>query len=75
MSRLASGIALIMAGVVAQAASVPVRGTVDARIRTALYDPQQVYRLEAFVGYQIELVFEKGERLRDREVAISRRLP
>ena len=62
MSRLASGIALIMAGVVAQAASVPVRGTVDARIRTAFYDPQQVYRLEAFVGYQIELVFEKGER-------------
>jgi type IV secretion system protein VirB9 len=40
---------------------VPLRGTVDPRIRTVLYDPMQVVRLEAFVGYQIELVFAEDE--------------
>lgn len=44
------------------AETLPVRGTVDSRVRTAVYDPQQVYRLEAFVGYQIELVFAPDER-------------
>ena len=46
----------------AQAEVVPLRGSVDSRIRTVQYDPLQVYRLEAFVGYQIELVFAEGER-------------
>lgn len=46
---------------VARAEIVPVRGQLDSRIRTALYDPAQVYRLHAFVGYQIELEFEPGE--------------
>ncbi|HKE92954.1 MAG TPA: TrbG/VirB9 family P-type conjugative transfer protein [Povalibacter sp.] len=41
---------------------VPLRGAVDSRIRTVQYDPLQVYRLEAFVGYQIELVFAPEER-------------
>lgn len=40
---------------------VPVRGQLDSRIRTAAYDPAQVYRLHGFVGYQIELEFEEGE--------------
>lgn len=42
--------------------SLPVRGLVDSRVRTAVYDPHQVYRLDAFVGYQIELVFSPEER-------------
>jgi type IV secretion system protein VirB9 len=41
---------------------LPQRGPLDGRIRSALYDPRQVYRLEAFVGYQIELIFADDER-------------
>jgi type IV secretion system protein VirB9 len=39
----------------------PPRGAVDSRIRSALYDGEQVYRLRGFVGYQIDLEFEPGE--------------
>lgn len=46
----------------AQAEIIPLRGQLDSRIRTVQYDPLQVYRLEAFVGYQIELVFAAGEQ-------------
>ena len=51
---------VVMTGVHAEV--LPLRGAVDARIRTVMYDPMQVYRLEAYVGYQIELVFAPGER-------------
>lgn len=44
-----------------QAKVVPQRGALDGRIRTAFYDPAQVYELHAYVGYQIELEFEVGE--------------
>lgn len=40
---------------------VPARGAVDDRIRSALYDGDEVYRLRGFVGYQIDLEFEPGE--------------
>ena len=43
------------------AESVPVPGTIDPRIRTAEYRDDEVYRLQGFVGYGIELVFEDGE--------------
>ncbi|MBV9345420.1 MAG: TrbG/VirB9 family P-type conjugative transfer protein, partial [Gammaproteobacteria bacterium] len=33
----------------------------DPRIRNELYAPDEVYRLPAFVGYQIDLEFESGE--------------
>lgn len=46
----------------AQASLLPQRGTLDGRIRTASYDAAQVYELHAYVGYQIELEFEPGER-------------
>lgn len=39
----------------------PLRGRGDPRIRTASYDRNQVYRLQGFVGLQIELVFAPGE--------------
>lgn len=39
----------------------PLRGRGDARIRTAHYDADEVYRVHAFAGYQIELEFEPGE--------------
>ena len=40
---------------------VPTRGPVDARIRSAPYDGDQVYRVRGFVGYQIDFEFEPGE--------------
>jgi type IV secretion system protein VirB9 len=45
----------------ASAETTPVRGQVDARIRTAFYSADEVYKLHAFVGYAIELIFEDGE--------------
>ncbi len=39
----------------------PEASTVDSRIRTVTFDPREVYRLYAHVGYAIELVFEGGE--------------
>lgn len=43
------------------AEALPVGGALDSRVRTVLYQPDQVYRLQAFVGYETELVFEDGE--------------
>src|SRR5215469_12360587 len=34
---------------------------VDTRIRIQAYDPGAIYRLKAYVGYQIDLEFEPGE--------------
>src|SRR5258708_16214432 len=49
----------ISAGVWAE--QLPTRGVRDSRIRVAGYDSDEVYRLYAFVGYQIDLEFEPGE--------------
>ena len=40
-------------------ARLPANG--DARIRTAVYAADEVYRLQGYVGFQIELEFERGE--------------
>ena len=59
------GVALLsclLAGLGARAETIPVRGQVDARVRTAAYNPDQVYKLYGFVGYAVELIFEDGER-------------
>jgi type IV secretion system protein VirB9 len=62
-ARLFHWVALAALGAAgaACAESVPVPGTIDPRIRSAEYRDEEVYRLEGFVGYGIELVFEKGE--------------
>jgi type IV secretion system protein VirB9 len=52
----------MLTGSTAQAETVPVRGQVDARVRSAAYNPDQVYKLYGFVGYAVELIFEDGER-------------
>jgi type IV secretion system protein VirB9 len=44
------------------AETTPIRGQLDSRIRTASYHADQVYKLQGFVGYAIELIFEDGER-------------
>ncbi len=43
------------------AETIPARGKVDGRIRTAAYNADEVYKLYGFVGYAIELIFEDGE--------------
>lgn len=42
-------------------ASLPMTTSSETRIRTALFNPNEVYRLYAHVGYAIELIFEEGE--------------
>ena len=42
----------------------PTAGAADARIRSAPYDANQVYRLYGFVGYDIALEFEPDETFR-----------
>jgi type IV secretion system protein VirB9 len=43
------------------AETVPTKGTVDGRVRVAAYNADEVYRLYAYAGYQIDLEFEPGE--------------
>ncbi|HEY0747055.1 MAG TPA: TrbG/VirB9 family P-type conjugative transfer protein [Steroidobacteraceae bacterium] len=45
----------------ASAETIPVKGAVDARVRLAAYDGDEVYKLRGVVGYQIDLEFEPGE--------------
>src|SRR5258708_24261295 len=33
----------------------------DSRVRVAVYEEDTIYRLEGYVGYQIDLQFEPGE--------------
>lgn len=44
------------------AEALPLEGRLDARIRTAPYSPDQVYRLVGYVGYEIDLEFAQGEK-------------
>jgi type IV secretion system protein VirB9 len=57
---LAIAITLGLGGA-ARAETIPARGKVDGRIRTATYNADEVYKLYGFVGYAIELIFEEGE--------------
>ena len=45
----------------AQAETLPARGDVDPRIRTAAYSAEEIYRLVGFVGYHLDLEFEPDE--------------
>lgn len=51
----------VVASLAVHAETLPVRGQTDSRIRSAVYDADEVYRLYGFVGYAIELIFEEGE--------------
>ena len=51
---------LVQAGP-ACAETIPARGVADVRIRTAAYDANEVYRIQGYVGYEIDLQFEQGE--------------
>jgi type IV secretion system protein VirB9 len=45
----------------AYAETMPVRGAVDSRIRTAAYSAEEIYRLVGFVGYHLDLEFAPDE--------------
>jgi type IV secretion system protein VirB9 len=45
----------------AEAETIPKWGLVDQRIRTAVYSPDEVYRLYGFVGFHLDLEFEADE--------------
>ncbi|MGH8149667.1 MAG: TrbG/VirB9 family P-type conjugative transfer protein [Steroidobacteraceae bacterium] len=60
-SVVLAGIALAHAAA-CRAEVYPHRGGGDARIRTAVYASDEVYRLHGFVGFQIDLEFAPGER-------------
>jgi len=51
----------LLAAFLAVAETTPARGQVDSRIRTAFYNGDEIYKLQGFVGYAIELIFEDGE--------------
>ncbi|HVZ33601.1 MAG TPA: TrbG/VirB9 family P-type conjugative transfer protein [Polyangiaceae bacterium] len=51
----------LFAAQVVHAEITPIPGPADARIRTAPYDANEVYRLYGFVGYDIALEFAKDE--------------
>jgi type IV secretion system protein VirB9 len=58
------GIAALLAialALTAGAETLPKSGSVDPRIRTALYSPDEVYRLYGYVGYHLDLEFEADE--------------
>jgi type IV secretion system protein VirB9 len=61
LSICAFGLVTTVWQAAAWAETAPAKGSVDARIRTAAYDSNEVYRLRGFVGYQIDLEFEPGE--------------
>src|SRR3984885_6066343 len=57
----ASGLCALLCLSASLAETVPVKGRIDGRIRTAVYNAEEVYKLRGFVGYQIDLEFEPGE--------------
>jgi type IV secretion system protein VirB9 len=61
--RLSLAVVVILAlgSPTGRAEVVPARTAGDARIRTAEYDANEVYRIRGFVGFQIDLEFEPGE--------------
>jgi len=57
------GVALLLGSVWPVCAqTLPHGGKADSRVQTVLYDPDRVYSLSGFIGYQIDLEFEPGEQ-------------
>lgn len=54
-------LALLIMAAAAHAERTPEASARDSRIRTANFDPSEIYRLYGHVGYAIEIVFEDGE--------------
>ncbi|MBS0379593.1 MAG: TrbG/VirB9 family P-type conjugative transfer protein [Proteobacteria bacterium] len=57
LSRVLPGVLLLLGSAVAAA-----EGVADPRLRTLVWAPDEVYRLEGYAGWQIDVEFEPGER-------------
>ncbi len=66
-----AGLALLFAVPAASAATLPLPGRTDARLRTAVYDPDQVIRLHGAYGYQTVIEFGEDERLENVSIGDS----
>lgn len=44
------------------AESFPIPGKLDSRVRTVYYQPDQIYRLYGFAGFELDLVFGVNEK-------------
>lgn len=53
--------ALIWVAGAVHAETIPPKGAVDSRVRVVAYNPDDVVRLQGYVGYQIHLQFAEGE--------------
>ncbi len=60
IARVLAAAGIALAGSTS-AETLPDPGLLDARIRTAQYSADQVYRLTGYVGYQTDLQFDTGE--------------
>ena len=56
-----AAVVLVVFSVGAGAETLPMSGQGDSRLRTALYNPNEVYRLFGYVGYHLDLEFEANE--------------
>jgi type IV secretion system protein VirB9 len=63
-SRLALVLVFAQIATLAHAETVPAPGRTDQRIRTAIYSPDQVYRLYGVVGFHLDLEFEADEEFK-----------
>lgn len=54
-------LALLLAASAVPAGAQSLRRPRDSRVRNVLYDPDRVYSLVGYVGYEIDLEFEPGE--------------
>lgn len=63
-AKAGAALALMLVGFAgtAHTEALPVGGHVDPRIRTAFYDPNQVYELYGIVGFHLDLEFAPNER-------------
>ena len=61
LSAALVGLTLLTIATLGAAETLPTRGTIDSRIRSTTYNADEVYKLQGFVGYAIELIFEEGE--------------
>lgn len=63
--------ALLTVATVSTAATVPVSGPVDPRVRTVVYNPREVVTVVGQVGYQMVVSFGAAERIENISVGDS----
>ena len=61
MRNLSVGILASLFVGLAHAETLPPKGTLDPRVRSVLYNRDEVYRLHGWVGQEIHIEFEAGE--------------